>query len=564
MSTNFKNQLCLSFLLIASSLIAKSQLVTIEVPRTGTEVGVFSTAVGPSLSNVGPIGMVKDNNNLGTSNFTSLSGPEITNVTFKLANQQYTGLTYSNLSTGLTFGATPTTAAIDFPQPAGVQMVGVRNVFANVGDYPVAPGGPTNNFYTSHPTVLTTGTINTGAVSLPGGPNRQNGAAFLFTAAQVQYDQGIQNNPSPAPTVYNSTTKYYYGDLVIEFNRFVRNPVIHLAGLGGSYFYLPISALDPGDPSLWKRTNFSTELQSNYSLQLLSGNGNLQVAGGNIENGASKPDGASVAQTPDPSDPFTHLGAASGSVRVNGTYRILVFKIYLRGSNITNTGLEFAWSAPGTASNNVPSTLRNPLTGDVWSVSVSTAPTELIPLGATGVQLSAALNNNDVQLKWKTETESNTSHFEIERSIDGRNFTSIANKNAAGTSTTTVNYDLVDPNMNVAVYYYRLKLVDIDGRFIYSNTAPVRKFSGGVKAVRMFPNPAVSQVNLEFSNAKGNYVVSLYNQAGQEVSTQKTTINSTTQYISINRNNLAAGSYLVKVKSTENNEVLFAEKVIMQ
>ena len=80
----------------------------------------------------------------------------------------------------------------------------------------------------------------------------------------------------------------------------------------------------------------------------------------------------------------------------------------------------------------------------------------------------------------------------------------------------------------------------------------------------MFPNPVVNQVNLEFSNAKGNYVVSVYNQAGQEVITQKTTITNTVQYVTINRNSLSGGSYIIRVRNTENSEVLFAEKMILQ
>ncbi len=561
MSNNFKNKILLSCLMIIA-LNAKSQFVTIEMPRQGTGIN----GLGPSVANVGPVSMIKDLDNSGVTPFAALTGADITNVTFKLVNQQYTGLTYTGLSTGLAFGAGPTTAVAALPQLPGQQTVEPVNLYQSLGAFAVAPGGPTDNYFTSHPTLFPGVGIITGAT--PISLARQNGAATVFTAAQVQYDQGITNNPAPVPSTFNSSTRYYYGNLVIEFNRFIKNPVIHLAGLGGSYFYLPIGVNPASDPNNWRRSRFTTELEGNYNMTALSGNSFFtvnNVAGvGSVTSSAVKPDGASVSTIPSASDPFDHLGAASGSIRINGTVRTIVLKVYMRGSDITDAVREFAWSAPGSASNNDPASLRNPLTGDIWLVAVSTEPTQLIPLGATGVQLTAALNNNDVQLKWKTETESNTSHFEIERSIDGRNFTSIANKNAAGTSTTTVNYDLVDPNMNAAAYYYRLKLVDIDGRYIYSNIATVRKFSGGVKAVRMFPNPAVSQVNLEFSNAKGNYVVSLYNQAGQEVSSQRTTINSTTQYITINRNSLAAGSYLVKVKNSDNNEVLFTEKVIMQ
>jgi Secretion system C-terminal sorting domain len=545
MSTNFKNKILLAGFLLAM-FNANSQVVTIELPRQGT--GINST--GPSTADVGAISMVKDPDNVG-ANFTALVGSEITNVTFKLINQQYTGLGYTGLSTGLTFGAGPTTAVALSPQLPGQQTVDPVNIYQSLGAFNVAPGGPTNGFYSSHPQVNFGTGIVTGATAGP--TAKQNGAVTIFTAAQVQYDQGIQNNPAPVPSVFNSTTKYYYGDLVIDFNRFVKDPVIHIAGLGGSYFYLPIGVSPASDPNNWKRTRFTTELEGGYSFTALSGNSNFVVSPGKISNGAAKPDGASVSTTTSASDPFDHLGAASGSVRINGTVKTIVLKVYLRGSDITDAVREFAWSAPGTASNNDPATLRNPLTGDVWLISVSSEPASLIPLPATGVNLSASLVNSDVTLKWKTLTEINSNHFDIERSTDGINFVKIGERAAAGNSATDINYTYPD-NMNVAVYYYRLKLVDMDGKITYSNIAKVNK--GTVKTIRTFPNPAVDNLNIEFSNAKGSYTISLLNQVGQEVKAVKADITNTTQYVRIERNTVAAGMYYVRVKENSTGEVI--------
>lgn len=555
MSTNFKNKLLL-FLLGMVTLNASSQFVTIELPRTGTGI----SGQGPSTANVGPISLVKDPENNGTANFETLMGTEITNVTFKLSNQQYTGLTYTGLSTGLVFAAGPTNAVALAPFLPGQQTVEPRDFYETFGSFLVAPGGPTANFYSSHPVVSPGVGIVT--ASSGGSPNKQNGAVTLFTAAQVQYDQGIGNNPAPVPTVFNSTTKYYYGDFTIQFNRYIANPVIHIAGLGGAYFYLPIGASPASDPNNWRRTHFTSQLEGPYNMTLLSGNSFFNVSSGIIGNSAAKPDGASVSTTTSASDPFNHLGAASGSVRINGVHKTLVFKIYLKGSDITDPVREFAWSAPGSASNNDPATLRNPLTGDIWSVSVSTEPAQLIPLPATGLNLTAALNGNDVQLKWKTISEANSDKFEIERSTDGVNYSQIGVKQAAGYSTTESNYSHVDPNMTDNARYYRVKLVDFDGKASYSNVAIVRK-SGGIKGMKIFPNPVVNQLNLEFTNMKGSHTVSLYNINGQEVVRQVINVNSTVQYFTLVKNSLPAGSYIIKVKSDDNQET-YSEKVIFQ
>jgi hypothetical protein len=558
MSNNFKKMIYLPILL-AAGFKTVAQTVTLELPRQGADAGIATNVNGPSTAAIGPVNFWKDLDQAQTNaSFVALAGAEVTTVRFSLVNQQYTG-NYSNLTTGLSFGASPTTAVTPLPGGTpGVQAVEPLLLYRTLGSYGSATGAPTNAMFQSHP-ILSTGTLQavpTGSVT------RQTGSVTLFTAAQFQYDQGVQNNPTPAPTAYNSATKYYYGDLVIQFNRFVKDPVIHVAGLGGSYFYLPIGSTAPtSDPNSWRRTHFTTELQSNYNLIPLVGNTNISVNGGNIENIAPKPDGASVAQTTSVDDPFTHFGAATGSVLVSGTFNTLVFRVYLRGADITDVVREFAWSAPGTASNNDPSTLRNPLTGDIWQLSVSAAPVNLIPLPATGVNLSASLVGNDVSLLWKTLSEFNTNYFEIERSTDGINFARIGEKAAAGNSATEKNYTYGDPSMATSVYYYRLKMVDLDGKVTYSNIARVNKST--VKTIKTFPNPVTDVINVEFANSKGSYTLSLVNQAGQEVKAIKADITNTTQYVRMERGNLATGMYYVRVKDNTSGQV-FAEKVIIK
>jgi Secretion system C-terminal sorting domain len=106
--------------------------------------------------------------------------------------------------------------------------------------------------------------------------------------------------------------------------------------------------------------------------------------------------------------------------------------------------------------------------------------------------------------------------------------------------------------MSASIYYYRLKLVDIDGHFTYSNVAIVRK--SGIKGVRVFPNPVTDKINLEFSNTKGHYDISLYNQMGQKVSGTAVTIASTVQTVTLDKGTLAPGSYLVSARNMETNE----------
>lgn len=530
--------------LLLLSTISFAQVATLEMTSGTPTNGAYNLTVpgsgfGPrSTSHV--VTFVQDV--LNNSNFTTHS-PTVTG-TFSL-NNNYTGLTYgastSNaVPTGLIFGAGP---SLSTTSPAGgtVQQASPLNSYDLMGAWYTAGGGaPTNSMFTSNLGVAGTGLD---AEGIAGG-NDVNGGVQVFTCAQVLFDQAQP---------YGTANRYVYGDVVISFNRYVSNPVIHIAGLGGSYRYRPAGA--PNNPANYLSAFFSTELEyvGPYSLTKLSSNSYMTVSGKNILNNSATPNGGSTSNT----GTFNNEGAATGSIKINGTVNSIVLRVYLRGSDAS----QFGWSSAGVGV--VHDATRTPLTGDIWYVSTSFETAQLIPLPVTGVVLKAVLNGNDVSLNWKTQTELNSKQFEIERSTDGINFSQIAVKQAAGNTLTEVQYSQIDPNMSSSVYYYRLRMVDIDGKFTYSNVVVVRK-SGGVKGVRTFPNPVASQVNLEFSNAKGNYEVSVFSQNGQQVITQKASINNTVQYVTIDRKNLSSGSYFVRVKNTENGEVLFSDKIILQ
>ena len=116
--------------------------------------------------------------------------------------------------------------------------------------------------------------------------------------------------------------------------------------------------------------------------------------------------------------------------------------------------------------------------------------------------------------------------------------------------------------MKQRVYFYRLKMIDVNGSFKYSNVAVVRK-AGGTIAIKAFPNPFTSQLNIEFNQAKGSYVVSLINQAGQEVRSVRSIVENDVQYVTINRGALTAGAYAVRITNITTGEVK-VEKVMIQ
>lgn len=104
-----------------------------------------------------------------------------------------------------------------------------------------------------------------------------------------------------------------------------------------------------------------------------------------------------------------------------------------------------------------------------------------VSLPITLIDFTAKENAGKNVLNWNTASESNSSHFNIERSEDGRTFYLIGSVNASGFSTTEVKYSFTDANPLGGVNYYRLVMVDKDASFAYSKVVSLsNKISGSL------------------------------------------------------------------------------------
>ena len=138
-------------------------------------------------------------------------------------------------------------------------------------------------------------------------------------------------------------------------------------------------------------------------------------------------------------------------------------------------------------------------------------PLKLLSFGATR-------SNNTVSLTWQTADEVNTSHFTVQRSLDATNFTSIGNVTAKGTSAAINSYGFTDDVTSIksGKIYYRLQMVDDDGRFTYSNTALVTILSNG-NFVVVYPNPVKDQLFVVTNSAISKADVRITDQTGKLV-----------------------------------------------
>ena len=167
-----------------------------------------------------------------------------------------------------------------------------------------------------------------------------------------------------------------------------------------------------------------------------------------------------------------------------------------------------------------------------------------IVLPITGLSLTVQLSGNSSIVRWTTITEINTSLFEVQRSADGRHFTTVATEAAAGNSNTQNRYSLQDLLVTTGTYYYRIKSVDIDGRSSYSEVKTVVYINNGSQMV-VGPNPFSTGINI--SNLSKVKRVELIDITGRILLSKILTNESGTR---LDVPNLPAGLYHLKVTNT--------------
>ncbi|TMI72048.1 MAG: T9SS type A sorting domain-containing protein [Bacteroidetes bacterium] len=136
------------------------------------------------------------------------------------------------------------------------------------------------------------------------------------------------------------------------------------------------------------------------------------------------------------------------------------------------------------------------------------------------------------------------------------------NRSAAGNSAVTINYSHRDEDHpQKAVLYYRLKLVDIDGRYEYSKVLRLRFRAGSFYINRIYPQPSQDMLHIDLTNVgvPANCIVSFIALSGAMIKQTTTVLNRGDNIIDINISSLPRGSYVMKVT---NGETEVVEKLV--
>ncbi|WP_181304683.1 T9SS type A sorting domain-containing protein [Rufibacter sp. XAAS-G3-1] len=169
------------------------------------------------------------------------------------------------------------------------------------------------------------------------------------------------------------------------------------------------------------------------------------------------------------------------------------------------------------------------------------------PLPVTLISFTAKAQKGGVELKWGTASEKENEYFQVERSLDGKNFSAIGQVKGAGNSTVRLDYRFLDSNTATGTVYYRLKQVDANGAFEYSKTVALEtKASAASITVKAYPNPTPDVVNLDLTQLPVSDVqISIYALNGRLLKTLTVTGGSLQK---LDLTTVAVGTYLVKLK----------------
>lgn len=156
-----------------------------------------------------------------------------------------------------------------------------------------------------------------------------------------------------------------------------------------------------------------------------------------------------------------------------------------------------------------------------------------------------SINGNVVTLKWETKSETDNSHFVVERSLDGKNFTKVAEQQSKGSQGAA--YEAIDQNPAQGINYYRVQQVDRDGKYSYSEVKPVRFLGSNQATFFVYPNPVKNNIALNYSSSSNQLRLSVSGIDGRIQLRTTGNTNDLNHQLNQKVKELARGIYIIQI-----------------
>ena len=178
------------------------------------------------------------------------------------------------------------------------------------------------------------------------------------------------------------------------------------------------------------------------------------------------------------------------------------------------------------------------------------SPAGVVPI--TLLDFNGRYKDKAIVLNWSTLTESNTRYFTVEKSNDAVLFKPLADIPAYGNSQVKRNYNYVDNAVLNYINYYRLKMVDINGGYVYSKTITVSAPTDHVVVV--FPNPVKDELFIRLQDGLPESIIRIVDTKGNIVRALQ--LKAGVTVISVNTTSLPAGVYSIIFNSGKLKETV--------
>lgn len=187
------------------------------------------------------------------------------------------------------------------------------------------------------------------------------------------------------------------------------------------------------------------------------------------------------------------------------------------------------------------------------------------PMPVSFMNFTAQQKGSGISLEWSTAQEINNNYFEVQRSADGNtNWDDIAQVAGAGNSQVIKNYNVFDNSPLSGTNYYRIKQVDFDGNYKFSNVVSV-KTDFNKTGVSVLANPFFNTLSVSFNSPTSQMVSArLVDIAGRQIAVEKWSVSAGNSIKNFsNVSGLQQGLYILSL-TNNSGEILYTGKVIKQ